>query len=212
MTEMSVYRRCWLAAAWCAFGTGILMAAAVLTLPNAVALAITFGFLGGTYGFLWSPQLTSLRHPVVVGASLVPLTVFATIGLVQLLSGWALLLAVVLITTSPPVTAMVARGRRAARAEVDTDFEEAVWRAFTRPEWLLELPEALHHATERELVDGWKVTATGLSRVTNAAMVDRIAEVRGAFLDEFEARDPAGFRAWLGVKAETPDGPPRQDR
>lgn len=47
-----------------------------------------------------------------------------------------------------------------------------------------------------ELCRQWRLSCARLQRVRDAAELDLLTALRAAYLDEFERRDPEGFRSW----------------
>jgi hypothetical protein len=57
-------------------------------------------------------------------------------------------------------------------------------------------PSATRSVPLAELCRQWRLSSARLHRVRDAAELDLVTALRAAYLDEFERRDPEGFRTW----------------
>jgi len=62
-------------------------------------------------------------------------------------------------------------------------------------------------ATTSELVDDWQRSYALLKQTRDPGSAIRLVEIRQAYLDELESRDPDALQAWLRTHPEPGDGP-----
>lgn len=177
---MRAYRLLWGAA------FAVLTAAAVTTMversePSQIlSLVVALGSLGAVLGVGWGSELTTLRHPVLVGTGAGAVASLALPGLLALAGWWAGPACVLLAISSP-----YAWGRLRARALVVTD------------------PGAPMDEETQVLRRDWEATTRALAAGPTVKDHLLLAQLRGCLLVEIRAHHAGVLPAY--VWAPLPD-------
>jgi hypothetical protein len=126
-----------------------------------------------------------------------------------LLGANVLLLAVLVLGSSPPAVGACARWLRSAPAPSAAQLDAlARALAYTGPYYVPFVPSCeLDELTDEQLCQAWRASYLALQQ--SLSTDHRIATVaeRQKYLDEFERRNPSGFVAWLASGARAPGNP-----
>ena len=182
-------------------GVLVLGAVAALLAPSAVKRLAASG-----RGRLPAPL------PLVAASAAVGVTVagFVVAGLVVVIGGAAI--ALVATLGLGLLGALLVRRRRTrplrSRSNGDGGTTLTSTRATPRPPHI-SLPRPTAALSTAELCRAWRRSYPLLTLVTDPELLDRLARLRGHYLDELERRDPGGFRRWLEAGARAASDPAR---
>jgi hypothetical protein len=216
---MNTYRVVWLftCGVAAAAGAGV---ALTLSVPTMIALFAGAGVVGGAVALnvtvVWDEAEVPLRETLVFvakGSLVGGAACVALVGLAALLGAWVLLLVVIVGGCSPYALSLCGRwlGRRADGSDPLPRRDPSACaglRASPKPSVLEPTPE-VRSLSDTGLCEGWRASFSALHEASSHSQRIRIVQVRQAYLDEFERRNPNGLTAWLGSGARAAGNPSR---
>lgn len=210
---MNAYRVGWLIAAAALALVGM-VAAAALSLSNLLVLFTSFALVGAVVVLLVR-QANGPRgqrggtRDTLLGAGVAGSSAGALAGLTQIIGAAAILLLLVAAATSPWAVGAIRRWMRTVPSPPGTQLDAVVQAlACSSPGFVpfQPLPQG-PPTTDEQLCEAWCASHRALQVTASRRKFMRIVEERGAYLDELERRNPAGFAAWLASGATAADNP-----
>lgn len=212
---MRVYRWLWLSACVPVTVLGLVLGL-VQVLDPLVVVAPFFGALAAVVTWVWLEEHEDTRGPALHPARLVAtnaLTVAAATGAVfgyaVALGPVALVLLVVLLSSSPYAVRVYGRWLRSVPTPSPAQLDKmARALSYASSEYMAFPPASgLGTLTDEELCHSWRASFATPQRPPSAAQTASTVIERQACLDELARRNPQGFAAWLASEERAPGNP-----
>jgi len=210
---MSVYRGGWLIVAAALILTGML-AAAVMSLSSLVVLFTAFALVGAVVVLLVRQadgprgQKGCIRD-ILLGGCVAGSLAGAFAGLTRIMGAAAIIVALVVVASSPWVVGASRRWLRTVPSPLDWPLDSVIWAlSYSGPTYAPFQPPAVQPVSDDQLLrQAWCASYRALEATTSRRKAIRIIEERSEYLDELERRNPAALAAWLASAATAADNP-----
>lgn len=207
---MSVYRGGWLIVAAALILIGML-AAAAMSLPNLLVLFTAFALVGAVVVLLVRQADGNGARDILLGACAAGSFAGAFAGLTKIMGAAAIIVALVVVASSPWVVGASRRWLRTVPSPLDWPLDSVLWAlSYSGPAHVpFQPPPGGQPVSDDQLLcQAWSASYRELEATTSRRRAMRIVEERSEYLDELERRNPAALAAWLASAATAADSPP----
>lgn len=219
---MPRYRDVWVTLTAIVVTVGVCIAVLTWSFAGVLGAFIAGAVMGGAMTAALSPEdLTRPWRRAALGALGAGVGIVAIAGLVAVLKGAALVVALAVAVSAPPLVSLL-RGKLQAKKPATPatpeqqpaerpldDLDGTEWPGPDSAAVEVSLPMAPESLDDDALCWAWRRSYVVLQRTHSAATRLHVVQVRQAYLDELERRNEKGMAAWLASGARAAGNPSR---